>query len=141
EKVRLMQKNWIGRSEGLSLRWSTVADTAPEGFPEVTVYTTRPDTLFGASFLAIAADHPLAKAISEKNAEVAEFCDECRRQGTSLAALETAEKRGIDTGVKVTHPLDPNWQLPVYVANFVLMDYGTGAIFGCPSGDQRDLDF
>lgn len=141
EKVRLMQKNWIGRSEGLSLRWETVADTAPEGFPEVTVYTTRPDTLFGASFLAIAADHPLAKAISEKNAAVQEFCDECRRQGTSLAALETAEKRGIDTGVKVTHPLDPNWQLPVYVANFVLMEYGTGAIFGCPSGDQRDLDF
>lgn len=141
EKVRLMQKNWIGRSEGLSLRWETVAETAPEGFPEVTVYTTRPDTLFGASFLAIAADHPLAKAISEKNSAVQEFCDECRRQGTSLAALETAEKRGIDTGVKVTHPLDPNWQLPVYVANFVLMEYGTGAIFGCPSGDQRDLDF
>jgi leucyl-tRNA synthetase len=141
EKVRLMQKNWIGRSEGLSLRWETVTETAPDGFSEVTVYTTRPDTLFGASFLAIAADHPLAKAISEKNAAVAEFCDECRRQGTSLAALETAEKRGIDTGVKVTHPLDPNWQLPVYVANFVLMDYGTGAIFGCPSGDQRDLDF
>lgn len=141
EKVRLMQKNWIGRSEGLSLRWSTVKETAPAGFDDVTVYTTRPDTLFGASFLAIAADHPLAKAISEKNTAVAEFCDDCRRQGTSLAALETAEKRGIDTGVKVTHPLDPNWELPVYVANFVLMDYGTGAIFGCPSGDQRDLDF
>lgn len=141
EKVRLMQKNWIGKSEGLSLRWQTVGATAPEGFDDITVYTTRPDTLFGASFLAIAADHPLARALAEKNAEIAEFCDECRRQGTSLAALETAEKRGMDTGVKVVHPLDPSWKLPVYIANFVLMDYGTGAIFGCPSGDQRDLDF
>ena len=141
EKVRLMQKNWIGKSEGLSLRWQTVASTAPAGFDDITVYTTRPDTLFGASFLAIAADHPLAKTLSESNAEIAQFCDECRRQGTSLAALETAEKRGFDTGVKVVHPLDPSWELPVYIANFVLMDYGTGAIFGCPSGDQRDLDF
>jgi len=141
EKVRLMQKNWIGKSEGLSLRWQTVAATAPEGFDDITVYTTRPDTLFGASFLAIAADHPLARALAEKNAKIAEFCDECRRQGTSLAALETAEKRGMDTGVKVVHPLDASWELPVYIANFVLMDYGTGAIFGCPSGDQRDLDF
>ncbi|NTJ43388.1 leucine--tRNA ligase [Agrobacterium larrymoorei] len=141
EKVRLMQKNWIGKSEGLSLRWQTVAATAPAGFDDITVYTTRPDTLFGASFLAIAADHPLAKALSDKNAGIAEFCDECRRQGTSLAALETAEKKGLDTGVKVKHPLDSSWELPVYIANFVLMDYGTGAIFGCPSGDQRDLDF
>ncbi|WP_421358652.1 leucine--tRNA ligase [Agrobacterium rosae] len=141
EKVRLMQKNWIGKSEGLSLRWQTVASTAPAGFDDITVYTTRPDTLFGASFLAIAADHPLAKTLSESNAEIAQFCDECRRQGTSLAALETAEKRGFNTGVKVVHPLDPSWELPVYIANFVLMDYGTGAIFGCPSGDQRDLDF
>lgn len=136
-----MQKNWIGRSEGLSLRWQTVAGTVPEGFADITVYTTRPDTLFGASFTAIAADHPLARELSEKNPDIAEFCDECRRHGTSLAALETAEKKGIDTGVKVVHPLDPTWELPVYVANFVLMDYGTGAIFGCPSGDQRDLDF
>lgn len=141
EKVRLMQKNWIGKSEGLSLRWQTVAATVPAGFDDVTVYTTRPDTLFGASFLAIAADHPLAKKLAENNAEIAEFCDECRRQGTSLAALETAEKKGMDTGVKVVHPLDSSWELPVYIANFVLMDYGTGAIFGCPSGDQRDLDF
>ncbi|KAA3499944.1 leucine--tRNA ligase [Rhizobium rhizogenes] len=141
EKVRLMQKNWIGRSEGLSLRWQTVADTAPQGFSDITVYTTRPDTLFGASFLAIAADHPLARELSANNSDIAEFCDECRRHGTSLAALETAEKKGVDTGVKVVHPLEPSWELPVYVANFVLMDYGTGAIFGCPSGDQRDLDF
>jgi leucyl-tRNA synthetase len=141
EKVRLMQKNWIGRSEGMTVRWEIVGDTAPAGMSEVTVYTTRPDTLFGASFLAIAADHPLAKAAAEKNAEIAAFCEECRRAGTSLAALETAEKKGIETGIRVRHPLDPNWELPVYVANFVLMEYGTGAIFGCPSGDQRDLDF
>ncbi|MBW8446455.1 MAG: leucine--tRNA ligase [Arenimonas sp.] len=140
EKVRLMQKNWIGRSEGLTLRWE-IAGEAPAGHSEITVYTTRPDTLFGASFLAIAADHPLAKTVAEGNAEIAAFCDECRRAGTSLAALETAEKRGMDTGVKVRHPFDASWELPVYVANFVLMDYGTGAIFGCPSGDQRDLDF
>ena len=140
EKVRLMQKNWIGRSEGLTLRWE-IAGEAPAGHSEVTVYTTRPDTLFGASFLAIAADHPLAKAVAEGNPEIAAFCDECRRAGTSLAALETAEKKGMDTGIKVRHPFDASWELPVYVANFVLMDYGTGAIFGCPSGDQRDLDF
>ncbi|TNM60582.1 leucine--tRNA ligase [Aliirhizobium smilacinae] len=141
EKVRLMQKNWIGRSEGMALRWEIVSSTAPAGETEVTVYTTRPDTLFGASFLAIAADHPLAKAAAAKNPAIESFADECRRQGTSLAALETAEKKGIDTGVRVRHPLDPALELPVYVANFVLMEYGTGAIFGCPSGDQRDLDF
>ncbi len=141
EKVRLMQKNWIGRSEGLSIRWEIVGSTALAGETEVAVYTTRPDTLFGASFLAIAADHPLAKAAAANNPEIETFAEECRRQGTSLAALETAEKKGIDTGIKVRHPLDPAWELPVYVANFVLMEYGTGAIFGCPSGDQRDLDF
>ncbi|MEH2697437.1 MULTISPECIES: leucine--tRNA ligase [Rhizobium] len=141
EKVRLMQKNWIGRSEGLTIRWEIVPETAPAGESEVTVYTTRPDTLFGASFLAIAADHPLAKDAAAKNPEIEAFCDECRRAGTSLAALETAEKKGMDTGIRVRHPLDPSWELPVYIANFVLMDYGTGAIFGCPSGDQRDLDF
>jgi len=141
EKVRLMQKNWIGRSEGMMLRWEIVQQTAPAGETEIEVYTTRPDTLFGASFLAIAADHPLAKDAAAKNPAIDAFCEECRRAGTSLAALETAEKKGIDTGIRVRHPLDPSWELPVYVANFVLMDYGTGAIFGCPSGDQRDLDF
>ncbi|MBY5338044.1 leucine--tRNA ligase [Rhizobium leguminosarum] len=141
EKVRLMQKNWIGRSEGLTIRWEIVPETAPAGESEVTVYTTRPDTLFGASFLAIAADHPLAKDAAAKDPDIDAFCEECRRAGTSLAALETAEKKGMDTGIRVRHPLDPSWELPVYIANFVLMDYGTGAIFGCPSGDQRDLDF
>ena len=141
EKVRLMQKNWIGRSEGLSIRWEIVPGMSSSEARDVTVYTTRPDTLFGASFLAIAADHPLAKEAAAKDPAVEAFCEECRRAGTSLAALETAEKMGMDTGIRVRHPLDPHWELPVYIANFVLMDYGTGAIFGCPSGDQRDLDF
>ncbi|WP_306026009.1 MULTISPECIES: leucine--tRNA ligase [Alphaproteobacteria] len=141
DKVRLMQRNWIGRSEGLSIRWALTPETAPEGETELEVYTTRPDTLFGSSFMAIAADHPLARKAAETNAALAAFCEECRRMGTSVTALETAEKKGFDTGIKVRHPFDADWELPVYVANFVLMDYGTGAIFGCPSGDQRDLDF
>ena len=141
EKVRLMQKNWIGRSEGLTVRWEIVPETAPNSDREISVYTTRPDTLFGASFLAISADHPLAKEAAAKDPAIETFCEECRRAGTSLAALETAEKKGMDTGIRVRHPFDPSWELPVYIANFVLMDYGTGAIFGCPSGDQRDLDF
>jgi leucyl-tRNA synthetase len=141
EKVRLMQKNWIGRSEGLTVRWDVVAHDGFADLKDITVYTTRPDTLFGASFLAISADHPVAKAAAARDAAIAEFCDECRRAGTSLAALETAEKKGMDTGLRVRHPFDASWEIPVYIANFVLMDYGTGAIFGCPSGDQRDLDF
>ena len=141
EKVRLMQANWIGRSEGLAVRWALDNGTAPADHSELQVYTTRPDTLFGASFLAVAADHPLAKVAAEKNSALATFCEECRRMGTSVADLETAEKKGFDTGIRAIHPLDPDWKLPVYVANFVLMEYGTGAIFACPSGDQRDLDF
>ncbi|WP_274423400.1 leucine--tRNA ligase [Chelativorans sp. YIM 93263] len=141
DKVRLMQRNWIGRSEGLSIRWPLVEDTAPGGEQELEVYTTRPDTIFGASFMAVSADHPLAKKAAEKNPELAAFIEECRRVGTSAASLETVEKKGLDTGIRVRHPFDPEWTLPVYVANFVLMEYGTGAIFGCPSGDQRDLDF
>ncbi|MBB4121206.1 leucine--tRNA ligase [Martelella radicis] len=142
EKVRLMQKNWIGRSEGMMVRWD-ISDGAEKAgnHEELTVYTTRPDTIFGASFMAISADHPLAKEAAKHDDKVAAFCEETRRAGTSLAALETAEKKGVDTGIRVRHPFDENWELPVYVANFVLMDYGTGAIFGCPSGDQRDLDF
>src|SRR5262245_18330564 len=141
EKVRLMQANWIGRSEGLMVRWALDAKTAPKGHKELEVYTTRPDTLFGASFMAIAPDHPLALAAAAKDEKLAEFCAECRRLGTSVAALETAEKGGLGTGLQVVRPVDPEWQLPVFVGNFILMDYGTGAIFGCPSGDQRDLEF
>ena len=141
DKVRLMQKNWIGRSEGLLVRWALKAGTTPAGETELEIYTTRPDTLFGASFMAIAPDHPLAKSAAAADPKLAAFADECRRMGTSVAALETAEKLGYDTGIKALHPLDPTIEIPVYVANFILMDYGTGAIFGCPSGDQRDLDF
>jgi leucyl-tRNA synthetase len=141
DKVRLMQRNWIGRSEGLMLRWALTTVTAPAGYSELEIYTTRPDTLFGASFMAVAPDHPLARAAAVNNPELAAFCDECRRMGTTAAALETAEKKGFDTGIKAVHPFDPAWELPVYVANFILMDYGTGAIFGCPAHDQRDWEF
>jgi leucyl-tRNA synthetase len=139
EKVRLMQRNWIGRSEGMLVRFA-LAEPLDDA-QEIEVFTTRADTLFGAKFVALAADHPLAKAAAEKNAALAAFCEECRRGGTSAEAIETAEKQGFDTGLRVVHPFDPNWTLPVYVANFILMDYGTGAIFGCPAHDQRDLDF
>src|SRR5580658_436717 len=141
EKVRLMQKNWIGRSEGLLVRFALEPSTAPSAANELEVFTTRPDTLFGAKFLALAPDHPLAAAAAKKNPALAAFIDECRHRGTSQAAIDTAEKMGFDTGIKAKHPFDPSWQLPVYVANFILMDYGTGAIFGCPAHDQRDLDF
>ncbi|MBI1385970.1 MAG: leucine--tRNA ligase [Rhizobiales bacterium] len=141
EKVRLMQANWIGRSQGLMVRWALDKSTAPKGHGELEIYTTRPDTLFGASFMAIAPDHPLALAASKSNPDLAAFCDECRKAGTSLAELEKADKKGFDTGIRAIHPFDAKWKLPVYVANFILMDYGTGAIFGCPSGDQRDLEF
>jgi len=141
EKVRLMQKNWIGRSEGLLVRFMLDAKTAPNAESELEVFTTRPDTLFGAKFLAIAPDHPLAKAAAAKNPKLAAFIEECQHRGTSQAEIDTAEKLGFDTGIKAVHPFDASWQLPVYVANFILMDYGTGAIFGCPAHDQRDLDF
>ena len=139
EKVRLMQANWIGRSRGLEFGFDLV--DGPEGFERIEVYTTRPDTLMGATFLAIAADHPLARHLEAGSDEIAAFNAECRRIGTSEEALEKAEKLGFDTGLKVAHPLDPDWHLPVHIANFVLMDYGSGAIFGCPAHDQRDLDF
>ncbi|MCY1128376.1 leucine--tRNA ligase [Frigidibacter sp. RF13] len=138
EKVRLMQANWIGKSRGLQFAFDTVG--APEGFEKLEVYTTRPDTLMGASFAAISPDHPLAKAL-ESDPKVAAFVADCRKGGTSAEEIETAEKIGYDTGIKVKHPLDPNWELPVWIANFILMDYGTGAIFGCPAHDQRDFEF
>ncbi|HEX4765825.1 MAG TPA: leucine--tRNA ligase [Lichenihabitans sp.] len=141
EKVRLMQRNWIGRSEGLTIRWALDPATTPAGETELRAYTTRPDTLFGASFLAVAPDHPLASSAAANRPALQAFIEECRRMGTSVAALETAEKKGVDTGIRARHPLDPSWELPVFVANFILMDYGTGAIFGCPAHDQRDLDF
>jgi leucyl-tRNA synthetase len=141
EKVRLMQQNWIGRSEGLEIRFALDDASRIDGHDEILIYTTRPDTLYGASFMAIAADHPLAKALGARDPAVEAFRETCRRMGTSLAEIETAEKLGHDTGLKAVHPLDPSLRLPVYIANFVLMEYGTGAIFGCPSGDQRDIEF
>ncbi len=141
EKVRLMQKNWIGRSEGLLVRFMLEPASAPNKENELEIFTTRPDTLFGAKFLALSPDHPLATAAAAKNPKLAAFIAECKKMGTAQAAIDTAEKLGFDTGIKATHPFDANWKLPVYVANFILMDYGTGAIFGCPAHDQRDLDF
>ena len=138
EKVRLMQANWIGQSQGLQFAFDTVG--APAGFERIEVYTTRPDTLKGAAFAAISPDHPLAKAL-ESDPKVAEFIALCRKGGTSAEEIETAEKIGFDTGLKVRHPLDPSWELPIWIANFVLMDYGTGAIFGCPAHDARDFEF
>ena len=141
EKVRVMQRNWIGKSEGALLRWKIAGGTQVDGFNEIECFSTRPDTIFGASFIAIAADHPIARRLAEKNAKLKDFIDECHRKGTSTAEIETAEKKGFDTGLKVVHPFDDKWEIPVYVANFVLMEYGTGAVFGCPAHDQRDLDF
>ena len=141
DKVRLMQKNWIGRSEGLLLRFMLDPATTPNKESELEIFTTRPDTLFGAKFMALSPDHPLSLAAAAKNPKLAEFIEQCHRMGTSQAAIDTAEKMGFDTGIKAVHPFDANWKLPVYVANFILMEYGTGAIFGCPAHDQRDLDF
>ncbi len=135
EKVRLMQENWIGKSTGLKFTFQVAEGGSFD------VFTTRPDTLFGASFAAIAADHPLARQCAEGNPGLAAFIAECQAGGTAAADIETQEKKGYDTGLSVIHPLDPAIRLPVFVANFVLMDYGTGALFGCPGHDQRDLDF
>ena len=171
DKVRLMQENWIGKSKGLNCTFmfpspsgeglgegesDDVADHSSqtdspspnplplrgEGFSDgIDVFTTRPDTMFGASFVAIAAEHPLSLELAENAPALQDFIADCRKGGTTAAEIETAEKRGFNTGLTVEHPLDPAWHLPVYVANFVLMDYGTGAVFGCPAHDQRDLDF
>jgi leucyl-tRNA synthetase len=141
DKVKLMQKNWIGRSEGLLVRFMLDQVTAPNQETQLEIFTTRPDTLFGAKFMALSPDHPLAAAAAAKNPKLAAFIAETKKIGTSQAAIDTAEKMGFDTGIRAVHPFDPNWKLPVYVANFILMEYGTGAIFGCPAHDQRDLDF
>ncbi|HWD26848.1 MAG TPA: leucine--tRNA ligase [Rhizomicrobium sp.] len=135
EKVRLMQKNWIGRSEGLRFSFDL------SNLTSLDVFSTRPDTLFGASFVALSPDHPLTEELAKTDETLRDFIAECRRTGTAEAEIETAEKLGYDTGLTAAHPFDPNWKLPVMVANFVLMGYGTGAIFGCPAHDQRDWDF
>lgn len=138
-KVRVMQENWIGKSRGLQFAFSMVEGIGAHD--RVEVYTTRPDTLMGASFVGISPDHPLAKELEADNANIAAFNAQCRKGGTTAEALEKAEKLGHDTGLRVRHPFDNAWELPVYIANFIMMDYGTGAIFGCPAHDQRDFDF
>ena len=135
DKVKLMQENWIGKSQGLTFRFA-LSDGG-----DVTVFTTRPDTIFGASFVAVAADHPIAQALAADRPEVASFIERCRQGGTTAAEIETQEKLGFDTGVTAAHPFDSTIKLPVYIANFVLMEYGTGALFGVPAHDQRDYDF
>jgi leucyl-tRNA synthetase len=167
DKVRLMQENWIGKSQGLRFRFElsgarrekdspstssgrtgpgsssqTVRGEPVEALPSsIEVYTTRPDTIFGASFVAISPDHPMALDLAESSEAAGAFIAECKSGGTTAAELETAEKKGFDTGLKVIHPLDPGWELPLYIANFVLMEYGTGAVFGVPGHDQRDFEF
>jgi leucyl-tRNA synthetase len=136
DRVRLMQQNWIGRSQGAHIAFDIIGESDP-----LNIYTTRPDTLFGASFMAVSADHPLTQRLAKDNPEIAAFVAECHQMGTSEEAIEKAEKRGVNTGLEVAHPFISGKTLPIYVANFVLMDYGTGAIFGCPAHDQRDLDF
>jgi len=141
DKVRVMQRNWIGRSEGLLIRFALERTTTSAGETELEVFTTRPDTIFGMKFMALSPDHPLAQSAAAKNPELAAFIAECKRTGTAQELIDKAEKLGFDTGIRAIHPFDPTWKLPVYVANFVLMDYGTGAIYGTPAHDQRDLDF
>jgi leucyl-tRNA synthetase len=136
DKVRLMQSNWIGKSQGARFHFDVVGSNE-----KIDVFTTRPDTLFGASFVALAPDHPITKRIAETNKDVAAFITKAGQLGTSEADIEKAEKFGVDLGIRVKHPFDPSWELPVWAANFVLSTYGTGAIFGSPAGDQRDLDF
>lgn len=134
DKVRLMQENWIGKSQGLQFRF-----TLSDG-DSVEVFTTRPDTIFGASFVAVAADHPIAQALAARDPAAAAFIERCKQGGTTAAELETQEKLGYDTGLTAAHPLGAG-ELPVYIANFVLMEYGTGAVFGVPAHDQRDFEF
>ena len=137
-KVRLMQENWIGKSRGLEM---TFPLTAPQsGHNEIAVYTTRPDTLVGASFIGLAPNHPLSQSLAAQDESLAAFCADCKKMDTTEAAMEKAEKKGFDTGITVQNPLG-GAPLPVWIANFVMMDYGTGAIFACPAHDQRDLDF
>jgi leucyl-tRNA synthetase len=141
EKVRLMQRNWIGRSEGLRFSFALEDVTGKALDERLTVFTTRHDTIFGASFCAISADHDLAKRLAEHDPKLAEFRREVAALGTSEETIERAEKRGVPLGLFARHPFLPDVKLPLYAANFVLMGYGEGAIFGCPAHDQRDLDF
>ncbi len=139
EKVKLMQKNWIGKSTGVEIKFKLI--NAPNDFRNLVVYTTRPDTIFGMSFVGVSPDHPLAQYLAKENTEIDEFVKECKKIGNTEEAVETATKKGINTGIQVLHPFLKDFKVPLFIANFILMDYGTGAIFGCPAHDQRDLDF
>ena len=139
QKVKTMQENWIGKSTGIEINFSL--ENSVEGFEEIKIYTTRPDTIFGMSFCAISPDHPISLLLAKKNNKYNDFLSECKKIGTNEEAIEKAEKKGIKTNILVNHPIDKNKKYPLFIANFVLMDYGTGAIFGCPAHDQRDLDF
>ncbi len=135
-KVKLMQANWIGKSRGIEIPFQRI-----DGGEPIICYSTRPDTMRGASFIAISPEHPVSIALANDNPDLAAFIAETRKMDTTEAAMEKAEKKGIDIGIRVKHPIYPDQELPVWVGNFVLMDYGTGAVFGCPAHDQRDLDF
>ncbi len=137
ERVLTMQEKWIGKSEGQIINFSLVDNSSST----IAVYTTRPDTLFGASFVAISAHHPIALELAKTNAEAKQFIEECNVSAVDEQTIEKQEKRGFKTGLQVEHPLDPNWKLDVFIANFVLMEYGTGAVFGCPAHDERDFEF
>src|SRR4029077_4481016 len=136
EKVRVMQRNWIGRSEGLHIRFALDPATTPAGESELEVFTTRPDTIFGVKFMALSPDHPLALSAAAKNPALATFIAESKRTGTAQEFIDKADKLGFDTAIEAIHPFDPTWKLPVFVANFVVMEYGTGAIYGTPAHDQ-----
>jgi leucyl-tRNA synthetase len=136
ERVLTMQEKWIGKSEGLIVDFKIA-----ESSEKISVYTTRPDTLFGASFIGISPNHPIAQELSKNNSEIKNFVDECNRSAVDEQTIEKQEKRGLKTGLQVVHPLDSNWKLDIYIANFVLMEYGTGAIFACPAHDERDFEF
>ena len=139
--VCTQQRNWIGRSEGLSMTFALEGAKLPKKLQKMEIFTTRHDTIFGASFMAVSPEHPLAQHVAKKSKDLQAFIEECRKIGTTEEALAKAEKKGFDTGIVAVHPFKPDVKLPVYVANFIVMGYGTGAIFGCPAHDQRDLDF
>ena len=139
EKVRTMQTNWIGKSFGAEISFKFLEPV--NHFEHVKVYTTRPDTIFGMTFLAIAPNHPIAEELAKTDKKIANFCHACTSKTMSEESLETTEKQGFLTKLKVCHPFIKNKNLPVFIANFILMDYGTGAIFGCPGHDQRDFEF
>ncbi len=145
ERVLTMQEKWIGKSEGQIIDFFVAENRLKKetnsAIDKISVYTTRPDTLFGASFIGISANHPVAQELAKDNPEIKNFIDECNRSAVDEQTIEKQEKRGLKTNLEVIHPLDENWKLPVYIANFVLMEYGTGAIFACPAHDERDFEF